>query len=711
VMRPLVGEGRRALKGHRVWRILLAPWTGAAEMTIAIPGSEEGDTPPEDYYLRISRLTIDKLGVKLYDKVSAAVAEVIANGYDADATDVHVEVPLGTELAKKDPATGKPIDNNYEIVVRDNGHGMTPAEAMEFYLRVGRDRRAHMDQGGRSRDLNRPVMGRKGIGKLAPFGICQRIEVISSGGAEIEGKGFETTHFFLDFDKIVADSDELVKLDRGNEDRTFKPTTGTTVRLTSFLPKRVPDSETLHRQIATRFALTSEKFTIYLKDTRQAPPVDTTVENFQIPVNETTRIDVAHEPVIVEEESLPVTGWLASAKEAYKNEELAGVRIYARGKIVATTRDFEQPAGYTGEYTMRSYLVGEVHADWLDDDDGEDLIRTDRQSILWDSDRGKALQSWGATLIKRIGAASKGPRRETKSALFMQLAKIEARATERYGDAEVVKVAVELARQIGAFAAEDELADPDYVDGLAEIVLTVAPHQALVAAFQQISRQEDASIEDLIVLFGKTRVAEMASYGQIAAERVQSIRELEDTIKKPGVVEGDLQQVIASAPWLIRPDWSVITQNQGLKAFRSQFIQFWKKKHGADIDVAISYEKKRPDFTAIHHGRKLHIVEIKCPSHQFGRDDYLRLQNYVAAFEEFFEQNKGTASEFPDGWQIDLIADGVKLTVLEQQYAFGAFLTSGLVVRQTWNDFLTNASTAHEHFLDAYDQARAAEEA
>lgn len=34
----------------------------------------------------------------------------------------------------KDPDTGKPVDKGFEIVVRDNGHGMTPAEAIAFYL-------------------------------------------------------------------------------------------------------------------------------------------------------------------------------------------------------------------------------------------------------------------------------------------------------------------------------------------------------------------------------------------------------------------------------------------------------------------------------------------------------------------------------------------------------------------------------------------------
>jgi hypothetical protein len=658
------------------------------------------------YTLRISRLTIDKLGVKLYDKVSAAVAELIANSYDADATEITVELPLGTELATKDKATKEPVDKGLEIVVIDDGHGMTPDEARNFYLQVGRDRRDHTEQGGKSREKHRPVMGRKGIGKLAPFGICRLIEVVSSGGPPVEGKGYLTTHFLLDYNKIVTDTDEPVPLEVGEHDGTYAEKSGTTIRLTRFLPKRVPVADTFHRQIATRFALAAPDFVITIKDTRQDPPSEFIVEQFKVPVAEDTKIDVSTAPVITEEgEQLPVTGWLAMAKEAYKNEEGAGVRIYARGKIVANTRDFEQPAGFTGEFTMRSYLVGEVHADWLDDDEGEDLVRTDRQSILWDSERGQALQKWGAEIIKKIAAASSKPRRERKSKLFMEQAKIKERATERYGDASVVAVAVELGQQIGAFAAEDELADPAYVDGLAEIVLSVAPHQALVSAFKEISEQQDATVEQLLDLFGKTRIAEMASYGQIAAERVKSVKELKDVINKPDVEEADLQKLIASAPWLVHPDWSVITENQALKTFRDQFVIFWKTKFNEEIDVAISFEKKRPDFTLVHHGRQLHIVELKSPGHQFSGEDYKRLQNYVDAFKEFFAEHKDLAAAFPDEWVIDLIADGVNLTDSTQGHAFHAFEVNKSVVRRTWIDFLASATTAHEEFLDAYDRA------
>ncbi|MGO9582196.1 MAG: ATP-binding protein [Acidimicrobiales bacterium] len=662
------------------------------------------------YSLRISRLTIDKLGVKLYDKVSAAVAELIANSYDADAEEVVVELPLATELATLDRKTKEIEDHGYAILVRDNGHGMTPKEAQDFYLQVGRDRRTHAEQGGTSRGKHRPVMGRKGIGKLAPFGICQLIEVISSGGDPVPGKGYLTTHFFLDYGKIVQDSEEEVLLDVGAQDGQYAEKSGTTIRLSRFLPKRVPNEETFHRQIATRFALASPDFVIKVHDTRTASEFQ--VEQFRIDVEEATRIDVSTRPVQIEDDqSLPVTGWLAMAKESYKTEEGAGVRIYARNKIVATTRDFEQPAGFTGEFYMRSYLVGEVHADWLDEDEGEDLIRTDRQSILWDSEYGQALRAWGATLIKQIAAASAKPRRDKKSKSFMAKANIEERAIERYGDDEVARIAVELGKQIGAFAAEDELEDQDYVDGLAEVVLSVAPHQALVAAFQQISQKGDSTVKELLELFGKARIAELASYSQIADERVRSIKELQAAINKPDVQEADLQRLIASAPWLIRPDWSVITQNRSLKVFRDQFVVFYEKQYGEQLEVAISKTTKRPDFTLVHHGQQLHVVEIKSPGHSFDGADYTRLQNYVTAFDAFFDENAGFQAEFPERWQIDLIADGETLTDSTQRYAFDAFKREKKVVRQTWNDFLAAAVTAHQQFLAAHDQAHPEEEA
>jgi hypothetical protein len=669
------------------------------------PVSTESEEPAE-YTMRLSRLTVDKLGVKLYDRVSAVVAELIANGYDADAEMVAVSLPLGTELATKN-SDGTVTDKGYIVTVEDDGHGMTPSEAQNYFLVVGADRRKRpYDTGTNSRTKKRPVMGRKGIGKLAPFGICRRIEVRSAGGDKTKD-GYRVSHFILDFDKIVQDSDKAVPIESGPDDKTWDNVTGTKIVLSQFLSKRVPAEKIFLRQVSRRFALTSDDFEISIDDTRSGNSFE--VPKFDIEVNEDTRVDVSSRPVpFGDDEWLGVSGWLAFGKRAYKDEEEAGVRIYARGKIVATTRDFEQPAGFTGEFAARSYLVGEVHAEWLDSDNDEDLIRTDRQGILWDSEHGAALRNWGAALIKEIAKNSAGPRRKKKAEDFVKKSELERKAKERYGAASesksVVDAVLDLGEKIGAFASEDEMGDQDYVDDLADIILSVAPHRALIDSFKKISKQEDKSIDDLLNLFSQTRTAEMASYAQIAAERVLSIDQLRETIDQEGVQEADLQNLISKAPWLIRPDWSVISENQGLKTFRERFTKFWKEERGTDIDIAISYEQKRPDFTAVHLGRQLHIVELKKPKHAFADADYERLENYLDAFEEFFAKHKAIADDFPEGWVVDLIVDDVAIKGRTERRAYESAVQNGQIIQSTWYDFIAHAAQAHSKFLEARDK-------
>jgi uncharacterized protein (UPF0335 family) len=656
----------------------------------------------EEYVLRISRLTIDKLGVKLYDKVSAVVAELIANGYDADAEKVTVRLPLGVALAKKDE-NKNPVDLGYVIEVEDDGHGMTPQEAQDFYLEVGRDRRLHKGQGSTSRDKQRPVMGRKGIGKLAPFGICSRIEVLSAGGKKSR-KGYLVTHFYMDYGTIVTDKETEVPLERGSLDRTYKATSGTTIRLSNFLPKIVPNAATFYRQVAVRFVFARSDFKILVQNTI-LDNQEVEIKQFHVPILQGTRIDLSRHPLITDEgEKLPVSGWIALAKEAYKNEEMTGVRVYARNKIVAVTRDFEHPAGYTGEYTIRSYLVGEIHADWLDE--GEDLIRSDRQGILWDSDYGMALKRWGAELIKRLGAIASEPRRKRTRERFLEKSSFVKRARSRFVDDDVIDVAVSLAKQIGSFAAEDELEDEDYIAGLTDMILSVAPHKALIQAFQDFSKEVaggDVSLDRLLDLFGKARVAEMASYSQIAAERVRVIQELEKVIRNNSD-EAKFQQLIADAPWLVEPTWTVITKNQSLKTFKSAFEQFWKRRTGEDVTLAIEFERKRPDFTLVSVDHMLHIVEIKSANHTFDDHDMERMMNYVEAFDEFFDKNKGLVREFSRGWRIDLVTDNVELRVPANKYSFRSFEKEKKVERITWEDFLARTKIAHEMFLEVSEK-------
>jgi hypothetical protein len=72
----------------------------------------------------------------------------------------------------------------------------------------------------------------------------------------------------MDYENIVTPSDKPALLETGKLNKTYSDKAGTTVRLTNFLPKRVPDKESFHRQLAARFVFADPKFNIIVEDTR-----------------------------------------------------------------------------------------------------------------------------------------------------------------------------------------------------------------------------------------------------------------------------------------------------------------------------------------------------------------------------------------------------------------------------------------------------------
>jgi hypothetical protein len=659
------------------------------------------------YTMKIERTIVDKLGLQMYDKASAVVAELIANSYDADAEDVVVKIPLGKALAvQKD---GVVEQKDYIIEVQDNGHGMTPEEAREFYLKVGIDRRKNPGQGSKSREKKRDVMGHKGIGKLAPFGICHTIEVRSAGGEKTQ-KGYQVAHFELDYDKIIGQteskSDEDYHPTPLSDDETFDKKRGTRVILKNFNVKLVPGDKTFQRQLAARFGLELPDFRITVIDIKHDKPVPPfQVGRLHIPLMKGTKIIVDNRPVKVDEREYAVTGWVGMAKHPYQNVEMAGIRIYARGKIVSGTRDFGIPSGFAGEYVARSYLVGEIHADWLDDE--EDLIQTHRQDILWSSDLGVALATWGQKLVKEVAKRGREPRREKVKSLFMEVSQLREKAKHRFPDSELQETAIEVGAKIGQFASEEELTDQDYVDDLSELILTIAPHKLLIDTFKKINEMAidgKVAVVDLLKLFKTTEIAHLASYGQIVAEKLKTIDVFKATIRQPDTSESELQQILERAPWLINPRWELTAANLTLKRFQEAFESWYKKTSGEEITTStrIRHETKKPDFIFLHRENKIIVVEIKPPKHTFDDTDWERLQRYHDAILAFLEKNRTFKDLFPYGHQVILVRDSEKVSPTVEK-ALTSLVDKEYLVKYTWEELLDNAERDHESFLTARD--------
>ena len=92
-------------------------------------------------------------------------AELVANAWDANATKVKITIP------------DTPIDEaTSEIIISDNGIGMSDENVRYKYLIIGRDRRADEKTDVTPGTNGRKIMGRKGIGKFLASELLKKSE-------------------------------------------------------------------------------------------------------------------------------------------------------------------------------------------------------------------------------------------------------------------------------------------------------------------------------------------------------------------------------------------------------------------------------------------------------------------------------------------------------------------------------------------------------
>ena len=699
------------------------------------PTPHDAKTPSErvDYSMRISRLTVDKLGVKLYDKVSAVIAELIANAYDADAIEVTVHAPMGKYLATPAGVDGNISDKGFTIEVVDNGIGMTPQQMQKFFLVVGAERRKDSERGDKSPVFGRKVMGRKGVGKLAPFGICKTIEVISAGGELItdDGKepstsGYRTSHILLHYDNILKsgnEPDEHYKPTVGDKDGLLFESRGTKIVLKHFNYRKVPDIKTLDRQLAQRFGLESEDWKIQLLDNTNYGSLPTIVGKFPIEPMLDTKItfqsnsDNSKNSILYPDGRVElnragfdynsifyeVSGWMAYSKSPYIDELMAGVRIYCRGKIAAQTSIFNQRAGFTGEHNIRSYLIGELHADWLDED--EDLIQTDRRDILWSDERAAEFEVWGQKMVKQMGTLSRNPMRKQALQLFLETAgDVNARIHKAYPAEEHASIreeAQQLAESLGRKISHENAKNTAIVNELIDLSIDFAPHLSLTSMMKKAIDDADRTLSALALFLRTARIAELSSFGQIAKERLKVLDRLEFLKDADNTNEDELQKLIANAPWLINPEWAPITANQSFSRLGKEFQKYYNRKRGENKPISLSFQEpgKRPDFVLSNQEGKVQIIEIKKPHHKLTNLELDRIVTYYDNMDEFLKSL--TDDEFCTyftGFHITLVCDDLALTGVHRT-AFEKYKNEGALTRMSWKAFLLKTEQVHQDFL------------
>lgn len=133
---------------------------------------------------------LSELGERLVESVHIALAELIKNAYDADATKVTVQV-----LKKGD-------ESDIEIVISDDGLGMTFNEIEKYWMRIATTNKADNQY---SQKFGRPRTGSKGIGRFSCRRLGTKLELVST--AKLKSGKYQTTKVVFNWLDYVPGGD------------------------------------------------------------------------------------------------------------------------------------------------------------------------------------------------------------------------------------------------------------------------------------------------------------------------------------------------------------------------------------------------------------------------------------------------------------------------------------------------------------------------
>lgn len=321
------------------------------------------------YTLSFAPSVIESLGIGLYKQIPQALEELISNSWDADATKVEIII----DYTKK------------EIKVLDNGNGMTFEELNSDFLTVSKNRRLS----GNVTKKGRLVTGKKGLGKLALFGIANKIQVTSI-------KDGKKNSFSMNFKKIkeTKSADGYHPNTISYNENVDKHKHGTCFLITDLTIKNIMSLENLQHSLARRFNKYSKNnFLVTLSDSKgnevnldekaffeNIKPKDVQFE-FKFPDDFKTEIEEKKDLKIINNHG--IKGVVYTGLKPLRAKE-QGFGILIRGKLTGDpiTYQFSDRANDN----FYSYSAGYFEMDFIDDDKEKDFISTDRQSVLWDKD-------------------------------------------------------------------------------------------------------------------------------------------------------------------------------------------------------------------------------------------------------------------------------------------------------------------------------------
>lgn len=624
--------------------------------------------------------TIKHLGLQMYSTLPPVIGELVSNGWDANATKVEITIPE------------TPInERSSEIVIRDNGIGMSDEDIRNKYLIVGRDRRESESSEEMPNPLNRRIMGRKGIGKFSAFGISKEIDIESV-------KDSETSHFQMNYDKMLAEASK-----RSIEFPPLPPSgevsLGTTIRLkqiTKFKSRRI-SIDGLRKGIARRFSVIGAEngFEVVINGS----PITVEERNLQ----ELLEIDADGHAYLWEYdnekiragEDWTVSGWIGALSRTSRGIDGVdrGITLMARGKLVQEPFVFDAVVGQ--QYAL-SYIVGELHTEFVDED--EDTIGTNRNTLVWDTEANIALKEWGQKEVNRI-AREWARKRSTDNQRLLEenetYLEFQRRARET-GNRRALNLADKLVRQA---IGQNPTAGIEDLKPVIQTSLDFLEFDAFWEIAEDLTESGLDDVGTIFNLFQEWQIVEAKEMSRVTEGRITTIEKLQALIESNALEVPTLHNFLKEFPWVIDPRWTLVDDEvRYSELLRQQFPE----------QPEIPESDRRIDFLCVRESTNLVVVEIKRPSLKASMKELEQIEEYVSFIKDRISMTTDPEYRYENvtGY---LLCGGMVDTY--QVRGRRDNLARAQIYIRNYFDLLETVRRVHQEFIERYDRLRTAKQA
>lgn len=557
---------------------------------------------------------IDQLGIKMYQNPVDVISELIANSWDADAELVEIRIDTA----------------NRKVTVKDNGNGMSFDECQGYYLNVGRNRRQELNTEV-SIEKKRPVLGRKGIGKFAGFGIAKVITITT-----ISEKVKEKTKFKMELEKIMeldSKGDSTKPIELINFCENTKEKKGTIVELSLNEDINI-EEDGFNSELSKRFLLPqlAEDFKIKV-DGVNIPDGFSDEMEFIFPIGLTDEekrvfptIEIVDDWGKESFEGYTIFWRIGFYEETIKNEYLRGISIFSHGKVSQKPFFFELSGGISGQNALE-YMTGQVKMDFIDEGD-LDLISTERQRINLQTAIGHKIKEWGIERIKKLAQIWKKRRSQKR------LQELEDKLSGFKDRLDILpsyerKTVKSVLTKIATF---DRLGKTRFQDWC-NAVLTSWETGRLKALINEISETEDFDEAKLIDILSEADVLTALNIAEAIKTKIVTIGELKQLVIK-GELENRVRDFIYERPWMIHPKWeqfkkersvSKLIEDAGIKELGDEVFN-------GRIDLVLS------------SGTSLLLLEFMRPGLSLDKEHLDRINYYVIEINNALKKETGGPS-------------------------------------------------------------------